>query len=128
MKICDQMTAWFLLLILLFLKNYIDLRLSLDCDKKEYLWPNDSIILTFYFISSLRLVSFKTFVKELYWFNAKFRLWQNQHLLPNDCIILTFKCAKIIFLKISKAALYVICKANKWENEIIDIFVSAMTN
>ena len=40
--------------------------------RNELLWWNDCIILTFYFISFLRLFLFTTFVNQVFWLNA---LW-----------------------------------------------------
>ena len=39
---------------------------SLDCDEMHLLWPNDSLILSFYYISFDRKLNWTTFVNEAF--------------------------------------------------------------
>ena len=63
---------------------------GLDCDKITVLWPNDCVILSFYYILSVKISYVTTFVKEVFWLNALFRLDKITVLWPNEYIILSF--------------------------------------
>ena len=48
---------------------------GLDCDEMTVMWPNDCIILSFYYILSMRIWNVRPFVKEVFWLDAWYRLW-----------------------------------------------------
>ena len=50
---------------------------GLDCDQMTVLWPNDWIILSFYYVLTIRVLNVTTFVKEVFWLDVWFRLWRN---------------------------------------------------
>ena len=52
--------------------------LSLDCDEMIILWPNDFGLVTSFYILLISDQRGPTFVKEVFWLDAYFRLWRNE--------------------------------------------------
>ena len=50
---------------------------SLESDKITALWPKDSFTFPFYVILSKSIPNWTTFVREIVWFDAELRKWQN---------------------------------------------------
>ena len=49
----------------LLLKNFLDWMCSLDCDEMTVLLPNDCIIMSYYYILSIRISNVAILVKEV---------------------------------------------------------------
>ena len=43
---------------------------SLDGDEMTVLWPNDCIIMSYYYIVSIKISNVTTFVKEVVWLDV----------------------------------------------------------
>ena len=43
---------------------------GLDCDQMTVLWPNDCIIMSSYYILSIRISNITALVKEVFWLNV----------------------------------------------------------
>ena len=59
-------------------KKFFDLIFSLESDKMTALWPNGSLTLTFYETFLNCIQNWTPFVKEVFWYDAKFRKWWNE--------------------------------------------------
>ena len=78
---------------------------SLDCDGMTVLWPNDCIIMSYYYILSIIISNVITFVKEVFWLDVLFRFDEMTVLWPNDCIIMSYNY--ILFIRISNVITFV---------------------
>ena len=63
---------------------------GLDSDKMTALWPNDSLIFTFYVIFSNIIPNLRTFVKELFDSILSLESDKMTALWPNDSLTFTF--------------------------------------
>ena len=76
---------------------------SIDCDEMTVLWRNDSIILSFYYILSIR-ISNVTLLKKFFDWMCSLYCDEMTVLWPNDCIVLSVYY--ISFIRISNVTTF----------------------
>ena len=51
-------------------KKFFGWMCSLDCDEMTVLWPNDCIIMSYYYTLFIKISNVTTFVKEVFWLDV----------------------------------------------------------
>ena len=87
------------------LKKVFDWLCSLDCDEMTVLWPNDCIILSFYYILFIWISNVTSFEKEVSDWMRSLDCDEITVLQPNDCITISYYY--ILFVRISNVTTFV---------------------